>query len=133
MDKIELGHYLGAIPVLILGIFTFPFFHKKILKRQFLEFVNESYKNSFDKETKLSFCNDHIEIQNSTGESKIQYSSLAKIIEISSHFFIVIKAGAYIVLPKSEIPNMVGIRTTLQSIAKENEISYSSELDWKWI
>ena len=131
-EKIEIGHYLGAIPMSILGIFLFPYFYRTLQKKQLLKFVEETYKNNFGKESNLSFSNENIEIHNSTGESTIKYATIEKIIEISGHFFLVLKAGTYIIIPKSEMSDIGIVKNTLHTIAAENKILYSSELDWKW-
>ncbi|MCK0159437.1 YcxB family protein [Allomuricauda sp. F6463D] len=131
-DKIEFGHYLGAIPVAILSILFFPYFYKNILKKRFLKLVQKNYKNNFGKESVLSFHEEYVEIHDFTGESKVTYTSLEKIIEIKTHFFLILKAGAYIILPKSEIQDADSVKNTLDTIAAENEVLYSEELNWKW-
>ncbi|RPD91655.1 hypothetical protein EGM88_14540 [Aureibaculum marinum] len=131
-DQIEIGHYLGAIPILILGIFLFPYFYRNVLKKRFFKLVEENYKNNFGKEFHLFFQEKELEINDTTGTSKIDYSSLEKIIEIGTHFFFVINTGVYLIIPKSELDNVNIIRKKIKDIAVENQILFSSELDWKW-
>ncbi|APY10157.1 hypothetical protein BWZ22_02420 [Seonamhaeicola sp. S2-3] len=131
-DTIEMGHYLGAIPTCIIGILCFPYFFKFIQKKQLLKHTNEVYKNNYGKEINLLFGTNTIEIQNALGISKINYSALEKIIETSSHFFMVLKAGSYIIIPKSSIKNMDDFRVKIKNIASKSKILYSTELDWKW-
>ena len=133
IDHIKPGHYLGAIPVAILGAIMFPYFNKHILKTQLSKHVHETYKHNFGKETKLTLLDDSLEINNSKGQSKVDHSTIRIIIEIKSHFFVVLKTDTYIIVPKSEMADIEKVRKKLINLATKNKIPFQAELDWKWL
>ncbi|WP_299884339.1 YcxB family protein [uncultured Lacinutrix sp.] len=118
--------------ITLLSLIFYPFYLKKHYKKHYLKFVIDNYKNRFGIESNLAFKESFLETINTTGESKINYSSLEKIIEISSHFFLKIKTGGALIIPKSGVDNIEKTRMELKSLSKKIKIDYSSHLDWKW-
>ncbi|MBS9461321.1 YcxB family protein [Flagellimonas sp. 389] len=110
----------------------FPFYHKNRLKKQYRRHIEENYKNSFEKETKLQLNEHNFQISSATGESRINHSSLDKIIEISSHYFLKIKSGTYLIIPKTKIEDAKDIRAALKKLSEKLKVEYSEELNWKW-
>lgn len=52
--------------------------------------------------------------------------------EIKDYFFIALKTGVSIMIPKSEIIDVEAVRTELKMIAEKIGINFISELNWKW-
>ncbi|MDT7830118.1 YcxB family protein [Pricia sp. S334] len=117
--------------VALLCIVAFPFFHKHRLKQTYRKSVRDIYKNNFGKEIHLSFNENQLEITGSTGESKINYTALEKIVEIGSHYFLVFKTGMQLIIPKNEVNN-TAVATELEKLAVQQKVPFSRELDWKW-
>ena len=129
-DNKLLTYYFIAFSIITL-IF-YPFYQRKQYKKHYAKFINETYKNRFDKESNIVFNDMNLETSDLTGESKINYSSLEKIIEISSHFFLKIKTGGSLIIPKSKVENVEKVRTKLKVLSEKMKIDYSAELNWKW-
>ena len=119
-------------PCSIITILVFPYYHKWRLKKQYVGFVKENYKNNVGKASNLLFDQEHFTHSNTMGESKINYSSIGKMVEISSHFFLILKTGTELIIPKSAFDTVEAIQTQLKAIASTHEIPYATELEWKW-
>ncbi|WP_445734367.1 YcxB family protein, partial [Mariniflexile sp.] len=107
-DNKLLTYYFIAFSIITL-IF-YPFYQRNQYKKYYGKFIDETYKNRFDKESNIIFNDMNFETFDFTGESKINYSSLEKIIEISSHFFLKVKNGGTLIIPKSKVENMEKVR-----------------------
>lgn len=127
-----IGYNLTYLIIFSLSLIAYPFFHKYTLKKQNEKYIKELFQWNFDKENTLVISDDELYTYNEIAESKIYYSSLKNIIEISSHFFLDLKAGSKIIIPKSEIKNTNEVRAKLKEIAQKSNITYSKELNWKW-
>lgn len=122
--------YFYSATALIL-IITFPYFHKYRLKKQHGNFVKEAYKNNIGEEIRLSFEESQVKTNKTSGASTINYASIDKIVEIKSLYFIVLKDGKYLIIPKRGTDN-ISVETKLMELAAKLEIPFSKELDWKW-
>ena len=116
----------------IITLIFYPLYQRSQYKRHYEKFIDETYKNRFDKESNVIFKDVNLETFDLTGESKINYSSLEKIIEISSHFFLKIKTGGSLIIPKSKVEDIEKVRTELRALSEKIKIDYSAELNWKW-
>ncbi|WP_310992219.1 YcxB family protein [Aequorivita marina] len=109
----------------------FPFFHKFRLKKIYRKSIKNLHKNNFDKEIQLFFNQDHIKLISATGESKINYSALEKVIEVSDYYYMVFQTGTQLIIPKEKIDS-AAIESKLKNLTTEHKIRFSKELDWKW-
>ena len=124
-----MSYYFAAFAIITL-IF-YPFYQRRLYKKHYEKHIDENLKNSFGHSVEVRFNDSDLLASDYTGESKINYSSFEKIIEISSHFFLKLTNGSMVIIPKSEIKSEE-VRDTLKSLSKKVTIPYSLELDWKW-
>lgn len=125
-----MAYYFAAFAIITL-IF-YPFYQKRLYRKHYEKYIDENFKNSFGHSVEVRFNDSDLLASDYTGESKINYSSFEKIIEISSHFFLKLMNGSMVIIPKSEMENEEEVRDTLRSLSKKVTIPYSLELDWKW-
>ncbi len=116
----------------ILTLFVYPFYQKNHYKRHYLKFINGHYKNRFGIQTKVVFNGTEIEMYSQVGESKMNYETLEKITEISSHFFLRITTGNTLIIHKNINVDPEKLRTEFQHIAKKTNINYTIDTQWKW-
>jgi len=64
-------------------------------------------------------------------QSEIYYVSLESIEEIASHFFIFLKYGDQLIIPKLEVDKEAA-KNYLQSLAQRLDIPYTENLNWKF-
>jgi len=122
---------LYAILAILVAV-IFPYYHKYRLKKQYLSSINENYKNSFGTAKELLFDDDFLHITSESGISKLKYSAIECIQEISSHYFLNLKSGTHIILPKSELKHNSSLQVRLNDLCKKHKINHTQELDWKW-
>ncbi len=130
IDEIFLVYFSAIFSVLI--ILMFPFFRKRALKRRLSEYVDEHYVERFGKEYNIQFNEDDFQIIDDTGEAKIKYSSLEKVIELSSHYLLKSRSKGTLIIPKSAFENTDVIKAKLEALSEQLKIEYAKELNWKW-
>ena len=124
-----LSYYFIGIGVLI--IFGYPDYAKSQRKKHFEKYVGETYKSDFS-ETSIVILNDEfIETYDKTGTSKINITELEKIYETSEYFFLKLKFGSTLIIPKSKIDVIVA-RERLVEIANQVKAQFIQDLNWRW-
>lgn len=123
--------YFYALTAALVAV-IFPFFHKSRLKKQYLNAIEKNYRNSFGKPKELFFDDDCLTLSSDLESSKLDYSAIESIQEISSHYFLNLKSGTHIIVPKAEIKEDTAVTAKLDGLSKEHAISYSRQLNWKW-
>jgi len=115
----------------ITALFFYPLYLKSYYKKHYQKFVADTYKNCFGEESTVIFREDYVEAFDKTGESKINYTQVEKIIEIGGYFFLRMKTGGSLIIPK-RIEEVNTTRTELQNLANKVNVMYVTDLDWKW-
>jgi hypothetical protein len=93
--------------------------------------VLDNLQYRFGKECKVNFQSDFIETKDITGESKINTSEVAQINEIGTHYFIKLKTGESLIIPKSII-NKESFISELMTVFQNPNIIINRELNWRW-
>ncbi|WP_144716303.1 YcxB family protein [Flavobacterium anhuiense] len=95
--------------------------------------MKENFKNRIGVASKLLFKEDVLEaFSKDIGSSELNFSGFENISEIKDYFFIALKTGLSIMIPKSEVKNIEALRDELKMITEKKGISFISEFDWKW-
>ncbi|MBQ4912871.1 YcxB family protein [Maribacter sp. MMG018] len=123
--------YVYAITATLVAV-AFPFYHKSRLKKLHIGAIKKNYKHSFDKPKELLFDDDFLEISSELERSKLDYSAIESIQEIASHYFLNLKSGIHIIIPKATLKNDNSVATRLDILCKKYGIVHSKNLDWKW-
>ncbi|MBP9214513.1 MAG: YcxB family protein [Chitinophagaceae bacterium] len=128
-NKLMMYYFLAAS---ILNLIFYPFYLKKYYKSHYQKFINDNYKNRFEETCTITFKEIHIETFDKTGESKINLTEIDEIIETANYFYLKMKTGGSLIIPKLKIENSPKVKTSLLSLASNLKINYTQELDWKW-
>lgn len=131
----ESGNTLMTWYFLIFGIVFFcffPLYQKQHYKNHFTKYVVETYKNRFGEITNLTFTDEHIESKDITGESKINLAQIENTTETGNYFYLQIRTGGHLIIPKSGIPDVAMVRHELKIFCKKLNIKFLEELNWKW-
>lgn len=116
--------FLGALWLLI-----YPFYSKYRYKRFYLNHIKKNYTNKLDHIDALKLGNNtYFYIKEQGKEGKIKTSEAEKLIELKNHFFLQMKKGGAIIIPKNYVLNM----ESFKKIIADLNITYTNETDWKW-
>ena len=113
-------------------IFLFPLYQQWYYKRHYQKFVRETYKKRFNKISTITFNDNNIETLDRTGESKINLSEMDEIEETGGYFYLKMKTGEQLIIPKLQIKNIEDLKDKLQEIAEKFKVNFVSDLMWKW-
>ena len=116
----------------IISLIFYPIYQRNHYKRHYLNFIKETYKNRFNETATLLFDEDYIETNDLSGETKIKYSALEETNEIKDYYFLKLKTGGSIIIPKSRIDNIEIFKLQLNSISEKYNLKNNVELNWKW-
>jgi len=110
---------------------VYPLYSKWFYKRHFKKHADQF----FDPDTgilSVRFSNLYMETSDKKGNSSVKFSELMSITETGDYFFIQITKANYIIIPKREVADVEALRDHLQRSGSEQNIPYSTELNWKW-
>lgn len=128
-DRFLTYYFLGFA---ILFVFFYPIYSKWFYKRHYRRYVNEPYRNRFGKVASVTIDNEQIHAIDETEESKILISELEKIYEIAEYFFLKLKSGMTLIIPKLKIDNLDLLTEELKTIADKQHIGFVAVNNWKW-
>jgi len=77
--------------VTVLWILGYPFYSHFLYKRHYKNYIRDNYKNRIGNTGFLELGDECIESRDSSGEGKLRYSEVEKILEISTHYFVGLK------------------------------------------
>ena len=129
-DNKVMMYYFLALGIIIL-IF-YPFYQRRYYRNHYQKYIKENYKNKINEITNLIFGDTFVESFDRTGEGKMYLSEFEKLIEIKEYFFIGLKTGGSLIIPKLKLENIEETKLFLKNLAEKLQIEYSSALDWKW-
>ena len=120
---------------LIIGIITFlfyPFYLRNHYKNHYLKFIKDTYKNRFGENAKVQFLDTEFVTNDSNSETKLKYAAFEEFNEIGDFFFLKLKIGGSLIIPKLKVENLNELKVELKSIAEKYNVKQNVELDWKW-
>ena len=115
----------------LLFLCFFPFYQKWHYKNHYKKFINENYKNRFGQAENISLTEDCIETKDITSESKLNLTAIENITETSDYFYIKMKAGGHLIIPKSGVESVDGLRDKLKRFANKLSIDFILNLNWR--
>jgi hypothetical protein len=125
------AYYFGGLGIVC--FFLSPFLLRKSYQKSFAKYVQENFKNRIGIISTLLFKEDVLEAYSENiGSSEVKFSAFENISEIKDYFFIALKTGVSIMIPKSEVIDVEAVRSELKMITEKIGINFISELDWKW-
>jgi hypothetical protein len=116
----------------LLTLFFYPLRQKSHYKNHYQKSIADIYKNRFGLTANINFTDAHIETIDITGESKINLSEIESIIETSSYFYIKIKTGGYLIIPKQQLASIDNVRQELKVLSGKLSVDFLEDLKWSW-
>lgn len=114
----------------VIGLIIQPFMVKNLYFKR-IQKQNKLYENRFNKMVSLEINNEYIKISGKSSESKINISTIDKIIETKQHFFLQFKPEV-IIIPKSGIEDQSFVKNELIKLTENQKIEFQNQLNWKW-
>ena len=125
-DNIFLAVYFG-IAAIMCGLW-YPKYFVWRYKRHYKAFIKENYSYRFGERGHIEIDNQVIVSKNKTGESTLNVSEIEKIDETEKHFFVKIKGGFTLIIPKHTIQNPDEVRAQFEMLGfSVNKVS----CEWK--
>jgi hypothetical protein len=115
----------------ILCAIFYPYYSRWRSKDAYKEYIHETYKNRFNKVSNLTIDRQQIHDISENSETKISTLEIDKIYETCEYFFLKLKPGMALIIPKLKIDNADLLKVELQSIADERHISFIEMKNWK--
>ena len=120
---------------LVLAIVS-AFFHRNytayLYKKHYKKYVADVHKNSFNETINVMFTDEILETADRSGTSKINLPEMEVFSETGSYFYLKLKTGSHLIIPKAQLHNNDEIRTLLINLSKKLNINFLSDLNWKW-
>lgn len=123
---------LGFASLGILWFLIFPIWERKHYIRHYRSFIDENYQARFNLIVSLQFAEEHLFVQDHSGEAKILNHSILSIIELKELVLIQLGIGQNIILPKDKIDEIDKFTSYLKTWAKELNIEYQNKQNWKF-
>ena len=123
-------YYFGGF--CILTLLFYPIYLRRRYKKHYEKYIEDTYKNRFNKPNKIIFDETSINCFDISGETKINLTIIEEIIETSRYIYLKIKTGGNLIIPKLKVENIAMVQTNLISLANKLKINYNKELEWKW-
>lgn len=120
------------IGVGILSAFLFPLYQKSYYRRHYQKHIAEIFKNRIGQTATITFTSSSIECFDKTGETKMNLTEIEEIFETGEYFFLKMKSGASLIIPKSKVENTDDLKTELRTLSDNLKVNYTTELNWKW-
>lgn len=116
-----------------IAIFLFyPFYQRRHYKNHYSKFIADTYKNRFGKTLNITFTELALETNDITGESKINLIQIENVTETSGYFYLKMKTGGHLIIPKLKIDNVEDVREELKNLSAKLSIDFITDLNWKW-
>jgi hypothetical protein len=123
-DVILICIFLAALWLLI-----YPFYSKWKYKKSYLKHIKKNYTDRLDHVDALKLGNNaYFYVKEQGKEGKIKTSDVEKLIELKNHFFLQVKKGGAIIIPKNYVLNT----ESFKKIITDLNIDYLNDTDWKW-
>jgi len=104
-----------GICAIIFGLF-YPKYFAWRYRKHYKSYIKENYSYRFGKKEYIEINNQFIFHRDKTGEGTINMSEIEKIDETEKHFFVRVKAGVSLIIPKNEIQNSDEVRAKFESL-----------------
>ena len=116
----------------VASLLFFPLYQRRYYRKHYQNHVRRNFKNRFGVNATLTFGAEQIRITDPSGETKLNEDGVEQVIEAPNSFYLKLKMGEYLIVPKSGIADLESLRAELKILAERQNIPFVSELDWKW-
>ncbi len=116
----------------LLTLIFYPAFQKRNYKKYYRKYVATNFNYRFGKLVTITFLDTQIFMQDVSGETKLHLYELKGMTEIKEFYFLHLRSGGSIILPKYKFENIKVVREKLLEICGQLNIVFTEHLDWKW-
>ncbi|MBK5721355.1 hypothetical protein JGH11_10770 [Dysgonomonas sp. Marseille-P4677] len=122
-------YFLGSA---VLFFIVHPWWSKWFYKRLLKSKVINANKDCFPQTTTLILQDKQIDLINNKNSHTFDIHNLLNIEEIQEYFFLQISNFPPIIIPKRQIPNINLIQKQLKQYNKNFDISFITDLEYRW-
>ncbi len=122
--------YFSALA--ILAFFFMPLYTRWSYRKTYLKHVRNYYKDRLSEPTTITFKSDILLISDSQGNSQVDVTELDEINELENYYFLKVKSGQSIIIPKLKIDNKEELTSTLKELSQNQSIAWNDETSWIW-
>lgn len=116
----------------ILWYIIYPKWERKMYVKHYEKFIADNFSKALDKEATIIIGAETIEIGDDTQKSSVPSVDAIRVAEIGALFMIGLKSGHSLIMPKSKLQDIDGVRTFLQEWSTQRNIPFENELEWAW-
>ena len=116
-----------------LSLILYPFYSRWRYKQHYRKHVRDTFKNAADGNSTIEIGEDVIVTRDDNGtELKFNTDQIEVINEIRDYYFIKIKSGLSLILPKSKLEDPEDIKRKIDMLANNRGVSHDVDLNWHW-
>lgn len=131
----QTGETLLFVCGLILAAVTlifYPLYQSRHYKNHYSNFIADTYKKRFGQIASITFAESGIEAKDLTGESRINLTEIENVTETGNHFYLKLRTGVDIVIPKTKLDDVDRVRNELKQLCDRLNTDFIEDLNWKW-
>jgi len=116
----------------VTGVFIYPLYSRWWHRRHYTKFVHDTYNDRIGLDSTLTFTPDTIQCKDRTGEMFIYKSEIEAIDVIPGYYFLKIKGGGTMILPKAKVDKLEEVEHEIRTLLDRGDIKHTIDLKWKW-
>lgn len=119
----------------IFGAFSllfYPLYQRIQYRNHYNKFVEDAYRNRIGRPVTLKLTDTAVETRDSGSASSINLSEIENITETGNYFYLKLKTGEYLILPKKAADDINSLADELKQRCSRLQIQYIEEQNWKW-
>lgn len=102
------------------------------IKKHYDKYIADAYKNKFGQTLHMTFTDSTIESHDASGSGTLNYSGLEVFSETAGYFYLKLRSGETLIIPKSGVEDAAQLRTLLKDVSHRMKIEFVEDLNWKW-
>ena len=121
--------------MILIGLITliaFPTYYKQSYKERLRTQLRDYVSNKFDIEFTIVLTDDYLRSISEDGETQLKLRQIGEIVEVGEYFYLKLKIGDTLIIPKNPVENIQDLQSELKQIAQRFEIGYTTDLNWRW-
>lgn len=122
-------YFILSVTTSLAWFILYPYYFRWLYINHYSRHIDEYYKNIVNKTGRIKITDEYLESNDEGGSSKILLPEIKFIEEIGSHFFVQLKSGLTLILPKDRIDS---INDFIGLIENKTGLKKVKNLDWKW-
>lgn len=116
----------------IVSFVFFPLYQRMQYKKHYKKFIEDSYKDRTGKPVTIKLTDTTIETSDPGSTSTIKLSEMDHITETGDYFYLKLKTGGHLILPKTGINDQRALKHELKQLSNRLQIEFIEVLNWRW-